>query len=91
MLTILAVFKCAVQWHFLHSRCCTTRTTIYKTLSSPPRDPCTHRAVIPYFPLLTVTANLLYIRSISINVPILDILYKRNQAIFVLSCLAHFT
>lgn len=58
--------KCTIQWHFVHSRFCTTLTTNSRTFSSLQKETTYPLAVIPHFhprPLLFSVLSGIYLES----------------------------
>lgn len=86
---------CTIQGRFVHSQCHASLTSLqFPKFSSPSRSQqntlfsgCPHSLLLPPATPLAIIHPL----SVSMDLPILGISYKRNQKICALSCLASFT
>lgn len=83
-LTNLTVFKCALQWHEVHSPCC---TTIIVHLQNS-YHLANLKLCIPS-PQLSLETTALLSVSLSLTTP--GTSYKWDHTVFVLVCLAYFT
>ena len=79
------MLKCAIQWLWVYLQHCATIGTHFRTFSSP-QDGTMHSLTVSSWPL--ASTNVL---SVSMDLPILYILFKCNHLKCGLSCLASVT